>query len=134
LFQDEGEEESILEDSAISASGTETECVQIGPQAPVPDESLAPAPELEQIFQVATPQIGKHQKVQADLRLAMLQIPDYIRRKLIDVVKVALNAFAGSPPDVVRNLLVVHTIRTGKSHHFVTTSTDSLRAQAVMYM
>ena len=54
----------------------------------------------------------------ADLRVASLPIPDDIRRRLIEVVKEALSAFAGSSIDVGRTSVVVHTIKTGDAIPF----------------
>ena len=57
-------------------------------------------------------QTGKLPKVLADLKIATLKIDEQIRKQLIQVVKKNLDAFAGSPTDLGRTSVVVHTIRT----------------------
>ena len=64
------------------------------------------------------PQAGKLQNVFADLRVATLPIPEQVRKRLVEVVKENLNAFAASPTDLGRTSVVVHTIKTGNAKPF----------------
>ena len=59
------------------------------------------------------PQAGKLQKVLADLRVATLPILEQVRKRLVEVVKENINAFAATPTDLGRTSVVVHTIKTG---------------------
>ena len=72
--------------------------------------------------EVATPtaeiQPGKLQKVLADLRVATLPIQDAVRKRLIEVVKGNLGAFAASSTDFGRTSAVMHTIKTGEAQPF----------------
>ena len=79
------------------------------PQLPVPQQ---PQPQIHE------PQTGKLQKVLADLRVATLSIPEQVRKQLVEVVKENLDAFAGSPTDLGRTSVVVHTIKTGDAKPF----------------
>ena len=114
--EEEGEEEDVAEMTEESASGIKAEDVESGPPAQVSGNALAPA--SDSVERTEVPQTGKLQKVLADLRVASLPIPDGIRRRLIEVVKEALNAFAGSSIDVGRTSVVVHTIKTGDAIPF----------------
>ena len=58
-------------------------------------------------------QSGKLQRVLADL-----QIPEELRKRLIEVVRENLDAFAASPTDLGRTSVVIHTIKTGKARPF----------------
>ena len=55
---------------------------------------------------------GKLQRVLADLKVSTLPIPEEIKQQLIRVVSANLAAFAGSPTDLGRTSVVVHTIKT----------------------
>ena len=63
-------------------------------------------------------QTGKLQKVLADLRVATLPIPEQVRKRLVEIDKANLNAFAASPTDLGRTSVVVHTIMTGNAKPF----------------
>ena len=63
-------------------------------------------------------QTGKLQKVLADLRVSILLIPDQVRKRLVEVIKENLDAFAASPIDLGRTSVVVHTIKTGEAKPF----------------
>ena len=63
-------------------------------------------------------QIGKLQKVLAGVRVSTLLIPDEVRKRLVEVIKESLNAFAASPYDLGRTSMVVHTIKTGEAKPF----------------
>ena len=65
------------------------------------------------------PQAGKLQKVLADLRVSTLPIFDQVRKRLLEVVKENLNAFAASPTDLGRTSVVVHIIKTGNAKPFL---------------
>ena len=54
----------------------------------------------------------------ADLKITVLQIPDELRKRLIEVVRENLDAFAASPTDHGRILVVIHTIKTGEARSF----------------
>ncbi len=114
--EEEGEEQNVAGENEESASGTKTDSVESSP--PAPGDVLAPAPASDIVVRTEVPQTGKLQKVLADLRVASLPIPDEIRQRLIDVVKEALSAFAGSSIDVGRTSVVVHTIKTGDAIPF----------------
>ena len=47
-------------------------------------------------------QTGKLQKVFADLRVSTLPIPEQVRKRLVEVIKENLCAFAASPTDLGR--------------------------------
>ena len=57
-------------------------------------------------------QSGKLQHVLADLMIAVLLIPEQLRKRQIEVVRENLDAFAASPTDLVRTSVVIHTIKT----------------------
>ena len=63
-------------------------------------------------------QSGKLQKGLADLRVAILPIPEQVRKRLVEVVKENLNAFAASLTDLGHTSVVVHTIKTGNAKPF----------------
>ena len=63
-------------------------------------------------------QSGKLQRVLADLQSETLAIPETLRNRLIEVVRDNLEAFAGSPTDLGRTSVVVHTIKTGLAKPF----------------
>ena len=63
-------------------------------------------------------QTGKLQKALGDLKLAALNIQEPIRKRLIQVARKNLDAYAGSPTDLGRTSVVVHTIRTGEAVPF----------------
>ena len=54
----------------------------------------------------------------ADLKIATLKIPEELRKRLIEVVRENLDAFAASPTDLGRTTVVIHTIKTGEAHPF----------------
>ena len=54
----------------------------------------------------------------ADLKIAVLPIPDEFRKRLIEVVRENLDAFAASPTDLGRTSVVIHTIKTGEARPF----------------
>ena len=60
-------------------------------------------------------QLGKLQRVLADLKIATFPIPENLRTRLIEVVCNNLEAFAGSSTDLGRTAVVVHTIKTGEA-------------------
>ena len=70
------------------------------------------APQIGKLQEVQPIQTGKLQKVLADLRVAALPLSEEIRRRVVAVVKANLDAFAGSPTDLGRTSVVVHTIKT----------------------
>ena len=55
----------------------------------------------------------------ADLKVATLKIPEELRKRLIDVVRENLDAFAASPTDLGRTTVVIHTIKTGEAQPFL---------------
>ena len=57
-------------------------------------------------------QSGKLHRVLADLKIATLPIPENLGTGLIVVVCINLKAFTGSPTDLGRTAVVVHTIKT----------------------
>ena len=63
-------------------------------------------------------QTGKLQKGLADLRVSTLPIPDQVRKRLVEVVKENLDAFAASPIDLGQTSVVVHTFKTGAAKPF----------------
>ncbi len=63
-------------------------------------------------------QTGKSQKVLADLRVSTLPIPEQVRKRLVEVVKKNIDAFAASPIDLGRTSVVVHTIKTCEAKPF----------------
>ena len=63
-------------------------------------------------------QSGKLQRVLADLKIAALPIPDKLRKRLIEVVRENLDAFAASPTNNRRTSVVIHTIKTGEARPF----------------
>ena len=63
-------------------------------------------------------QTGKLQKVLTDLRVSTLPIPKQVRKRLVEVVKENLGAFAASPTDLGRTSVVVHTIKTNAAKPF----------------
>ena len=63
-------------------------------------------------------QTGKLQNVLADLQVTTLPIPDQHGKRLVEVIKENLNAFAASPIDLGRTSVVVHTIKTGAAKPF----------------
>ena len=54
----------------------------------------------------------------ADLRVASLPIQEPARKRLIEVVKSNLGAFAASSTDFGRTSVVMHTIKTGEAQPF----------------
>ena len=44
--------------------------------------------------------------------IAVLLIPEQLRKRQIEVVRENLDAFAASPTDLVRTSVVIHTIKT----------------------
>ncbi len=67
---------------------------------------------------ISEQQTGKLQKVLADLRVSTVPIPDQVRKRLVEVIKENLDAFAASPIDLGRTSVVVHTIKTGEAKPF----------------
>ena len=65
-----------------------------------------------------TDQSGKLQRVLLDLKIAALPIPDELCKRLIEVVRENLDAFAASPTDLGRTSIVIHTIKTGEARPF----------------
>ena len=63
-------------------------------------------------------QSGKLQHVLADLKIAVLPIPDELHKRLLEFVWEKLDAFAASPTDLGRTSVVIHTIKTGKARFF----------------
>ena len=70
-------------------------------------------------------------QVLSDLRVSILPIPDHVRKRLVEVIKENLDAFAASPIDLGRTSVVVHTIKTNASKPFRHTATNSLRTTPV---
>ena len=70
------------------------------------------------ITQKEPDQSGKLQRVLSDLKIAVYPIPDELRKRLIEVVRENLDAFAASPTDLGRNSAVIHTIITGEECFF----------------
>ena len=66
----------------------------------------------------ATDQSGKLERVLAKLKIAALPIPDHLRKRLIEVFRKNLDAFAASPTDLGRTLVVIHTIKTREARPF----------------
>ena len=66
---------------------------------------------------ITTPNVsdksGKLQRVLGDLMIAALPIPEELCKRLIEVVREYLDAFAASPTDLGRTSVVIHTIKTG---------------------
>ena len=54
----------------------------------------------------------------ADLKITVRPIPDELCKRLIEVVRENLDAFAASPTDLGRTSVVIHTIKTGKVRPF----------------
>ena len=63
-------------------------------------------------------QSGKLQRVLADLKIATLHISEQLRRRLVQVIRKNLDAFAASPTDLGRTSVVIHTIKTGEARPF----------------
>ncbi len=63
-------------------------------------------------------QSGKLQRVLADLEIAALPFPQKLRKRLVEVVRENLDAFAASPTDLDRTSVVIHTIKIGEAHLF----------------
>ena len=63
-------------------------------------------------------QSGKLEHVLADLKIAVFPIPDELSKRLIEVVRENLDAFAASPTDIGRTSVVIHTIKTGEARPF----------------
>ena len=63
-------------------------------------------------------QMGKIQKVLADLRVSTLPIPKQVRKRLVEVITEILGAFAASPTDLERTSVVVHTIKINAAKPF----------------
>ena len=63
-------------------------------------------------------QNGKLQTMLADLRVSTLQIPEQVRKRLVEVLKENFDAFAASPTDFGRTSVVVHTINTTAAKPF----------------
>ena len=61
---------------------------------------------------------GKLQRVLADHKIAALPIPDHLRKRLVEVVRKNLDAFAACPMDLGRTSDVIHTIKTGEESPF----------------
>ena len=54
----------------------------------------------------------------ADLKLAILKIPEELQKRFIDVVCENLDAFAASSTDLGRTTVVIHTIKIGETQPF----------------
>ena len=63
-------------------------------------------------------QMGQLQKVLTNLRMSTLPIPEQVRKRLVEVVKENLGAFAASPTYLGRISVVVHTIKTNAAKPF----------------
>ena len=63
-------------------------------------------------------QTGKLYSVFAELKIAALPIPENLRKRLIEVVRENLDAFAASPTDFGRTSVVCHTFKTGDAKPF----------------
>ena len=59
-----------------------------------------------------TAQRGKVQQVLAELKVSSLPVSEELRRRLVDVVRENINAFAETPTDLGNTPVVIHTIRT----------------------
>ena len=63
-------------------------------------------------------QTNKLQKIRADLRVSTLLILEKVRKRLMEVVKENIKAFAASLTDFWRTSVMVHTIKTGNAKPF----------------
>ena len=63
-------------------------------------------------------QSGKLQRVLSDLKIAARPIPDKLRKRLIEVVRENLDAFAASPTNLGRTSVFIHTIKCGDTRDF----------------
>ena len=59
-----------------------------------------------------TAQSGKIQQVLAELKVSSLTVSELLRRRLVDVVRENIDAFAATPTDLGRTSVVIHTIKT----------------------
>ena len=74
-------------------------------------ESTAGVPE-------PTAQTGKVKQVLAELKVSGLPVSEALRRRLVDVVRENIDAFAATPTDLGKTSVVIHTIRTSDAKPF----------------
>lgn len=55
---------------------------------------------------------GKIQQVPPKLKVSSLPVSELLRRRLADVVRENINAFAATPTNLGRTSVVIHTIKT----------------------
>ena len=127
---DDSDSEQLKEVSEGQAFSVEPECPKLHQtEDPSHTSSIAPVA-VKPLAQSETnkksrtttlkepDQSGKLQRVLADLKIAVLPIPDELRKCLIEVVRENLDAFAASPTDLGRTSVVIHTIKTGEARPF----------------
>ena len=75
---------------------------------------------LERTARVPEPtvQSGIVQQVLAELKVSSLPISEVLRRRLFDVVRENIDAFAETPTDLGKTSVVIHTIRTSAAKPF----------------
>ena len=67
---------------------------------------------------VPTAQNGKVPQVLAELKVSGLPVSEVLRRRLVDVVRENIDAFAATLTDLGKTSVVIHTIRTSDAKFF----------------
>ena len=92
------------------------------PEETQPDQhgELNPIATFESTAGVPKPtaQNGKVQQVLAELKVSSLPLAEVLRRRLVDVVRKNIDAFASTSTDFGKTLVVIHTIRTSDAKPF----------------